>query len=132
MRIRTVFVAAVLAAVAALPLAGVAALPFTGVASAGSVDRECQDVAGPAAACGDHVGRHRFLMTRLDVPRLGDGSTVPSHGSTAAHEARTTPGDAGALVLAGLGAVAALGAAYGVVRRSPSRPRARSRRLTPP
>lgn len=110
MRIRTVFVAAVLAAVAALPLA---ALPFAGVASAAGPVRDCHGFSGRTAACEEHVGRHRFVVTRLDAPDPGDSATAP--------------GDTGALVLAGLGAVAALGAAYGVVRRSPGRPRLRSR-----
>lgn len=159
MRIRTVFVAAVLTAVAALPLAavtalplaavtalplaGVASFPLGGVASA-SADpvRDCHGFSGRAAArwalpysgdaapldadhdgiaCGDRVGRHELLMARRHVR---GGSTVPSHGSVASRDAS---GDAGALLLAGLGAVAALGAAYGVVRRSPGRPRLRSR-----
>ena len=116
MRIRTVLVAAVLAAVAVLPLAALAS------AEPIAAGRDCRDVVSRAAA---HEGigcEDRFAQGG------GDGSAVsgdlfaaaPSH---AAPLDATPPG----LLGAGMGAVAALAAGYLVVRRTPARSRRRPR-----
>jgi hypothetical protein len=117
MRIRTVLVAAVLAAVAVLPLAALA------YAEPGAADRGCHDVASRAAA---HEGigcdEDRFAQGG------GDGSAV-SGSLFAAAPSQAVPLDATppGLLGAGLGSMAATAAGYLVVRRTPARSHRRPR-----
>ena len=122
-----------------------AALPLAAVASAQPAGRDCRDFASqadaqsvlrlhsgdPAQLDADHDGIACEDYFGRDAPDTGDGSIAPPD-TTPSHAApldTTPPG----LLAAGLGAMAAVGAAYLVVRRSPrawpaDRRRSRARR----
>jgi Excalibur calcium-binding domain len=81
------------------------------------VDRDPRAAVPPPAAPAMAVPEHQVPVPPRGAPDTGDGSTAPldTAPSHAAPLDTTPPG----LLAAGLGAVAALGAAYLVVRRSP-------------
>jgi hypothetical protein len=107
MRIRTVLVAAVLATVAVLPLAALAS------AEPVAADGNCRDVVSRAAA-------HEGIGCEDRVAQGARNLVIPAPPQAAALDA-TPPG----LLGAGLGAMAAMGAGYLVVRRTPARSRRR-------
>jgi hypothetical protein len=113
MRIRTVLVAAVLAAVAVLPLAALAS------AEPMPADRNCRDIVSRAAA-------HEGIGCEDEYARRDDPAARTLFASAPPEAAAldaTPPG----LLGAGLGAMAATAAGYLVVRRTPARSRRRRR-----
>ena len=115
MRIRTVLVAAVLAAVAVLPLAALAS------AEPSVADRGCRDVVSRAAAhegigCEDRSARG-----------TGDDDATRTLFAPAPPQAAALDATPPGLLGAGLGAMAATAAGYLVVRRTPARSRRRRR-----
>lgn len=116
MRIRTVLVAAVLAAVAVLPLAALAS------AEPVAAGRDCRDVVSRAVAHEGMGCEDRFAQGRGDGSAAAGGLFAPAPPQAASLDA-TPPG----LLGAGLGAMAAMGAGYLVVRRTPARSRRRPR-----